>query len=73
MIEASTSAFKDATFLYKDEVIKKTSCDLNVICYGLVLLPNNILITLSHHEKKFIKFNLSVANKVRDNVQFSYK
>ena len=73
MIESSASAFKDATFLYKDEAIKKTSCDLNVICYGLVLLPNNILITLSHHEKKFIKFNLSVANKVRDNVQFSYK
>ncbi|CAB3997164.1 cilia- and flagella-associated 43-like [Paramuricea clavata] len=62
--QSTASAFKDATFLYKDEAIKKASCDLNIICYSLALLPNNILITLSHHEKKYIKFSLSVTNKM---------
>ena len=64
VVESTKSTFKDATFLYKDEAIKKASCDLSIICYSLALLPNNILIALSHHEKKFIKFNLSVTNKV---------
>ena len=66
IIGSTSSIFKDATFLYKDEAIKKASCELNIICYSLELLPNNTLITLSHHEKKFIKFSLSVTNKVRN-------
>lgn len=65
IVESTPSAMRDATFLYKDEAIKKASCDLNIVCYSLALLPNNILIALSHHEKKFIKFSLSVTNKVK--------
>lgn len=60
----SDSTFTNATLLYEDESIKKSSCDLGILCYSLTLLPNNVLFVLSHHEKKLIKFNLSIKDKV---------